>query len=160
MPRRNPAPAELISGHLTFVLALRGVRLLTEHNELCSFTQPDAQIRHPQWPEGVFCTIKDGSVYIHRPGYEATAAFIGPNNNVQAHADGTFSWVPHHIPDGPTCYFTEHRIVVGVTTPQHPRGGIHQVRSVVPEGAPEHPTTTGVGFGSEPRAPGGTTGWG
>ena len=163
-------PLTTSPAHLTFVCGPAGVRLLTEHKELCIISMPDAQIRHPLWPEGVYCKINNGSVYIYRPGYEATAALIRPNNNVQAHADGTFSWVPHHIPDGDIGFYNDPEIVVGVTLPQHYHGGINQLRETALAGTPETPyafggretplTNGGVGFGGEPRPPGGPKGWG
>lgn len=148
--------------YLTFLYGPAGVRMVGPEGELCHIVQADAQIRHPQWPEGVFCTIKDGSVYIHRPGYEAKAASIGPNNNVQAHADGTFSWVPHELPPGEAVFITELLVVYGITPLKRVKAGIlHPETPYVFGGTDTVPTTTtGVGFGSEPRAPGGTTGWG
>jgi len=147
--------------YLTFLYGPAGVRMVGPEGELCHIVQANAQIRHPQWPEGIHSRLVDMSVYLHRPKLEATAKLVDARYNVRVYPDGTFGLVPHELPPGEAVFITELLVVYGITPLKRVKAGIlHPETPYVFGGTDTVPTTTGVGFGSEPRAPGGTTGWG
>lgn len=163
MPVSKKTKATQAEGELPYLTFLRGpagVRMVGPEGELCHIVLADAQIRHPQWPEGLFCRIDGDRVRIYRPGAEPTSMPITPEYNVQAHADGTFTSVPHELPPGEAVFTTELVVVYGITPLKRVKAGIlHPESPIVFGGTETPPTTGGVGWGNTgPRPPGGR--WG